>query len=79
MTTSESQKPNSGAAVPDTVANGDQLESQAEWLKHRNINLENRIKLTKLSHVRYQHPNLDEINEFLMGKKRRPQLHQSSN
>jgi hypothetical protein len=67
MTATEKQKPNSGASVPDITANGDQLESQAAWLKERKIDVDGRIQLTKLSHVRYQHPNLDEISQFLSG------------
>lgn len=68
MATSETQKPNSGAAVSDIVANGDDNESQTAWINKQDIDTDKRIKLTKLSHMRYQHPNLDEINQFLIGK-----------
>lgn len=68
MTAETTQKANAGAAVPDTIANGDDNESQTAWLKQRGIDLDHRIKLTKLSHMRYQHPNLDEIHEFLSGE-----------
>lgn len=68
MTAETTQKPNAGAAVPDTIANGDENESQAAWLKQRGIDLGRRIKLTKLSHMRYQHPNLEEIHQFLIGE-----------
>lgn len=60
-------KPNSGAAVLDKYANGDDFESQSEWYEKRQIQRDNRIRLKKLSHVRYQHPNLDEIDSFLTG------------
>ena len=60
-------KPNSGAAVTDIVAAGNDYELQAEWLKKNNIDASNRITLKKLSHVRYQHPDLQEITSFLAG------------
>lgn len=60
--------PNSGAAVPDTTAAGDDQETQASWLHAQNIDTNGRIQLNKVSHVRYQHPDLDEIHKFLTGK-----------
>ncbi|OAQ76637.1 trihydroxytoluene oxygenase [Purpureocillium lilacinum] len=57
--------PNSGAAVPDTTAAGDDQETQASWLHAQNIDTNGRIQLNKVSHVRYQHPDLDEIHKFL--------------
>ncbi|GJN75819.1 hypothetical protein PLICBS_009925 [Purpureocillium lilacinum] len=57
--------PNSGAAVPDTTAAGDDQETQASWLQGQNIDTKGRIQLNKVSHVRYQHPDLDEIHKFL--------------
>ncbi|PVH69712.1 Glyoxalase/Bleomycin resistance protein/Dihydroxybiphenyl dioxygenase [Cadophora sp. DSE1049] len=58
-------KPNSGAAVPDTISTGRDLEPQNDWLEKCQVNRAWRISLTKLSHVRYQHPDLDEIHKFL--------------
>ena len=60
-------KPNSGAAVLDTVAAGSAFEPQTEWLKRQGVDFSHRIALKKLSHVRYQHPDLDEITKFLAG------------
>lgn len=60
-------KPNHGATVPDVIAVGDEKESQSSWLKRNNIKPENRIRLTKLSHMRYQHPDLEEIHRFMTG------------
>lgn len=60
-------KPNSGGAILDTVAAGNDYEHQTEWLKRQNVDLNCRITLKKLSHVRYQHPDLDEISKFLAG------------
>lgn len=62
-----SVKPNHGATVPDVVAVGDEQESQSSWLKKNNIKPEDRIRLVKLSHMRYQHPDLDEIHRFMTG------------
>lgn len=60
-------KPNSGEAVSDVAAAGNSFESQADWLQKNNVNKSDRIRLQKLSHVRYQHPDLDEISTFLAG------------
>ena len=59
---------NGGSAISDVVAAGDDYITQVAWLKESNINAGERITLTKLSHVRYQHPDLDEIHKFLTGK-----------
>jgi hypothetical protein len=58
-------KLSSGAAVLDTVAAGDDYEPQAKWLKRQGVHLSHRVTLKKLPHVRYQHPDLDEISKFL--------------
>ena len=60
-------KPNSGAAVLDKYANGDDFETQAAWMETRQIQRDSRVRLKRLSHVRYQHPDLDEIDAFLNG------------
>ncbi|KAE8361869.1 Glyoxalase/Bleomycin resistance protein/Dihydroxybiphenyl dioxygenase [Aspergillus caelatus] len=59
-------KPNRGMTLADTVAMGINQESQASWLAKRHISVESRIKLTRLSHMRYQHPDLDAIHQFMM-------------
>ncbi|KAJ5606573.1 Glyoxalase/Bleomycin resistance protein/Dihydroxybiphenyl dioxygenase [Penicillium lagena] len=64
--TAPAVKPNRGATVPDVVAVGDAQESQSSWLNKQNINPKTRINLEKLSHMRYQHPNLDEISQFML-------------
>ena len=61
--------PNSGSAVVDTIAVGDDHILQKDWLNERKINPDSRIMLKQLSHVRYQHPDLEEINTFLLGMK----------
>ena len=57
-----------GATVPDLAAVGDECESQASWQKRKGIKPEERIRLLKVAHMRYQHPDLDEITQFLLGK-----------
>ncbi|KAL3442484.1 Glyoxalase/Bleomycin resistance protein/Dihydroxybiphenyl dioxygenase [Aspergillus insuetus] len=59
-------KPNRGVTVADTVAMGADQESQATWLAKQGIDPASRIKLARLSHMRYQHPDLDVIHQFLL-------------
>lgn len=58
---------NMGTAASDVAAAGKDSVSQAAWLEERLINPADRISLKKLSHMCYQHPNLDEITQFLIG------------
>lgn len=58
---------NVGTAVSDMVAAGDDFETQDQWLDKHGVQREGRIVLKKLSHVRYQHPDLNEIKTFLQG------------
>ena len=60
-------QPNHGASVPDVIAVGESKISQSEWLASQQINPKDRIQLKKLSHMRYQHPELDEIKQFMLG------------
>ena len=53
--------------MPDTIAVGKASELQEEWIKTQNINLKERVHLQKLSHMRYQHPDLEEISGFMIG------------
>ncbi len=43
------------------------LQSLSDWRSQNNIDASKQIKLVKLSHIRYQHPDLDEITRFLQG------------
>ncbi|KAL2825363.1 MFS transporter [Aspergillus cavernicola] len=56
---------NRGASIDDVVAIGRDQEPLAAWKERCKINPESQIQLVKLSHMRYQHPNLDEITPFL--------------
>lgn len=58
---------NQGAAVPDLVAVGHQQEDVETWRARNNIDLAIQVKLVKISHMRYQHPDLEEIGQFLAG------------
>ena len=69
MAFEEPQTINVGAALRDIEAVGDDRTSQADWLKERKIDPDARIRLTKVSHMRYQHPDLDELNRFMLGKR----------
>lgn len=56
-----------GSAVPDVDAVGPEQQSQSDWRSQNNIDVSKQIKLVKVSHMRYQHPDLDEITTFLQG------------
>ena len=58
-------KPNQGASIPDDVAKRDESESLASWQQRNNIDPTKQIKLVKLVHMRYQHPDLATITTFL--------------
>ncbi|KAJ5292333.1 uncharacterized protein N7443_008286 [Penicillium atrosanguineum] len=59
-------QPNRGATVPDVLAVGVSSEPQLEWLAKQHIIAQDRIQLKKLSHMRYQHPDLEEITTFMI-------------
>lgn len=54
-----------GASVPDTDALGKDSESIQDWQKKNGIDTSKQIKLVKLAHMRYQHPDLDQITVFM--------------
>lgn len=66
VVTESSVKANHGASVPDTSASQEQM-SQANWLQSRGIKVEDRVRLAKLSHMRYQTPDLDALCHFMLG------------
>ena len=63
--TESSLKANHGDSVPDTSASREQM-SQAHWLQSRGIKAEDRVCLGRLSHMRYQHPDLDVLSDFML-------------
>ena len=70
---SREPSPNRGASIPDFQAIGENHVKKADWLKDRNIDQIAQVKLVKLAHMRYQHPDLAQITTFLRGEMR--QLH----
>ncbi|KAF2758596.1 hypothetical protein EJ05DRAFT_500117 [Pseudovirgaria hyperparasitica] len=63
--TSFHSSPNRGASVPQLSAIPEQRMSISEWRAKMGIDPANQIKLVKLSHMRYQHPDLAKITTFL--------------
>ena len=51
--------------MSDVDALGQNTESIHQWRQTNNIDPSKQIRLVKLSHMRYQHPDLDEITTFL--------------
>jgi hypothetical protein len=51
--------------VPQAEAIPKPCKPLRQWQAEQNIDRSAQIKLTKLVHMRYQHPNLDEITTFL--------------
>jgi hypothetical protein len=60
--------PNRGAAIPDISDKGPEGMTQSAWRSAYGIEPSKQVKLVKLSHMRYQHPNLHKISTFLRGK-----------
>jgi hypothetical protein len=59
-------RPNAGASLLDTDALGDRKSAvSSEWQKERGIDTSKQIKLVKVAHMRYQHPDLATITKFL--------------
>ena len=58
-------KPNVGKSIPDVEAIGAESEPLASWQKRRDIDPSEQIKIVKISHMRYQHPDMPTITKFL--------------
>ncbi|KAH8548136.1 trihydroxytoluene oxygenase [Umbelopsis sp. PMI_123] len=59
-------KPNTYSLVPDTVEAHGTSESHDDFLEEFSIDQEAQIRLVKIAHMRYQHPDLEEITTFLL-------------
>lgn len=57
--------PNHGASIPDEDAIGKDSQPLSIWQKDNNIDVAKQIKLVKLVHMRYQHPDFPTITTFL--------------
>ncbi|KAL2837463.1 Glyoxalase/Bleomycin resistance protein/Dihydroxybiphenyl dioxygenase [Aspergillus pseudoustus] len=56
---------NHGASIDDVVAIGPDQEPLVHWKERCKISPEGQVRLVKLSHMRYQHPDLEQITTFL--------------
>ncbi len=59
--------PNHGVSLPEEEAVSSNRESSAEWQKRNGIDPAKQIRLVRIGHMRYQHPDLAEITQFLRG------------
>jgi hypothetical protein len=59
-------KPNVGRTVPDVEAIGPEAEPLSSWQQKNNVDLSKQIRLVKIAHMRYQHPDLPTITKFLL-------------
>lgn len=64
-TSEDKPSPSKGESVPDYLAVGDERLEQAKWKKISGVDPTQQIRLVKLAHMRYQHPDLEEITTFL--------------
>ena len=60
-----SPTPNYGSAVPDLEAMANECEPADVWRARCGVDKSKQIKLVKLAHMRYQHPDLQQITTFL--------------
>lgn len=67
-TVSRGPSPNRGASVPDNEAAGEESTTQQKWLQENGVDKSKWVKLKRLSHMRYQHEDLNVITTFLKGK-----------
>lgn len=65
---SRGPSPNRGVSLPDFQAIGPEKEPKTAWRELRGIDQSKQVRITKLSHMRYQHPNLAEFTVFLRGE-----------
>ena len=63
----EDVTPNAGTSLQDREAEGRGETGQviSEWQKKNGIDRSKQIKIVKISHMRYQHPELSKITKFL--------------
>ncbi|KAF2032958.1 Glyoxalase/Bleomycin resistance protein/Dihydroxybiphenyl dioxygenase [Setomelanomma holmii] len=62
---SRETSPNRGSSVPQAEAIPKPCIPFRQWQKEQMIDRDAQIKITKLVHMRYQHPDLDQITTFL--------------
>lgn len=65
---SREPSPNRGFAVDDLHHEpGLEQIDPDKWRQQNDIDFSKQVKLVKISHMRYQHPDLQEITVFLRG------------
>ena len=65
--TSREPSPNRGSSTPAVDAIPKEREDLATWKKRQGIDSEKQVKLVRISHMRYQHVDLEKITTFLRG------------
>lgn len=65
---SRGPSPNRGSSLPDVQAIGPDHTTKAKWRQSRGIDPSTQVRIVKVSHMRYQHPDLSEITQFLRGE-----------
>lgn len=61
-------RPNTGRSLKAALASGPDSLSQREWRATHGIKESEQIKLVRIAHVRYQHPDLEKATIFLKGE-----------
>ncbi|KAH7138463.1 Glyoxalase/Bleomycin resistance protein/Dihydroxybiphenyl dioxygenase [Dendryphion nanum] len=62
---SRETSPNRGTSLPQESAISPDRKSIREWQQEKGIDRDAQIKLIRVAHMRYQHPDLEEITTFL--------------
>lgn len=57
---------NTGYAVPDVSSVQEFAMTQEQFRKEYGVDVNNQVRIVKLAHMRYQHPDLQEIKTFLI-------------
>ena len=64
---SRETSPNRGVSEQDLRAISSDRLGISEWTKRSGIDTSRQIRLVKISHMRYQHPDLAKLTQFLRG------------
>ena len=64
---SRETSPNRGESKADVKAISADRQAIKEWVEKAGIDTSKQIRLVKISHMRYQHPDLGVLNKFMRG------------
>ena len=64
---SRETSPNRGESQQDLKAVSSDRESIEAWRAREGIDISQQVRIVKISHMRYQHPDLAVITKFLKG------------